>query len=830
MQPDSPIAVAPPGGRSQILIVDDVPTNVVVLGKALADDYDVRFATSGQEAIDLALKSTPDLMLLDVMMPGMSGHEVQRIMRQHPLLRDVAVIFVTADTSPDSELQGLRQGAEDYINKPIVVPILLARVKNVLERHRRRKELELSLSGAEQGLWEWYTHGEQVNFNADWAVPLGYARGEMSPCTMTWQHVVHPDDWPTLFAARDAYLAGQLGLFDPEIRMRHKNDSFVWMQLHGKAVEFDPAQQPVKMMGTYMNISRRKRAELDLREREAQLATMIASLQDVVLVLDQAGMITMYHVPAGSELDFLSSDLVGKSHWSALPDAMAAQIDAAIFEIRTFNRPVQNECELSRNGQRTCLHLSINMLAGSDQAPTGYLIVAQDITAQKQAEEEIRTLAFYDSLTGLPNRRMARDRLRQALSVSARSRHVGALLFVNLDDFKRLEHTQGRSAGDQLLRETGRRLQQCVRDNDLVARLGSDEFLVLLEALADNHVDTANSVSRIGAKILGNVDQPLTIGGEEFRITASIGAVLFVGQQFGEEELLQQAELAMYSAKNSGRNRLKFFDPEMQASVLTRVALEQSIHKGLQHGDFFLLYQPQVDRQGRVIGAEALVRWQHPEKGVLGPGYFIPLAEDTELIVPLGQYILRVACQQLYRWQQQPASAHLSLAVNVSSRQFEKAGFVDEVEQAIQTSRIDPRFLKLEITESLLLENTDSVIEKMLRLRDIGVSFSLDDFGTGYSSLTYLKKLPLDQLKIDQSFVRNALASSVDCAIIRAIMTLGSSLGISVIAEGVETAAEWQFLLGEGCSQFQGYHFSRPCPAAELEAMLGAAGASCAGA
>ncbi len=666
--------------RAHILIVDDVPANVVVLGNALAGAYEVRFATSGAEALELAEQSAPDLVLLDVMMPGMSGHEVHRRLRQHanPLLRDIAVIFVTADTSLGSELAGFKLGAEDYITKPIVVPILLARVRNVLERSRRRRDLELSLSSAEQGLWEWRPDEDAVRFNANWAIPLGYARGEMDPCVLSWQHLVHPDDWPVLFAARDAYFSGETRLFDPEIRMRHKDDKYVWMQLHGKAVEFNADGRPARLMGTYMNISRRKHAEFELRRRESQLATMIASLQDAVLVLDSEGRITMCHVPQDSRLDFLAPALAGRNYGDALPAALARQLAGAIATASDCQRTVHEEFDLPQDGRRCSLQLTVNALAGSDQSPTGYLAVLHDITPRKQAEEEIRTLAFYDQLTRLPNQRMLRDRLRAALAVSAHARSVGALIFLDLDNFRRLEQAQGRSVGDLALVEMARRIEQAVQENGIVARLGGDKFLVLMESLADSEAEASRRAGETGARIMAALDRPVTVAGNEYRMSASMGAVLFHSQRQNEETLLQQVELAMYSAKATPGNALRFFDPEMQASALTRVAMEQAIYKGLSRGEFFLVYQPQVDGEGRIVGAEALVRWRHPEKGVLAPGHFIPLAEDTGLIVALGQNILEQACRQLRLWQADPATAQLSLAVNVSSRQFEKAGFVED--------------------------------------------------------------------------------------------------------------------------------------------------------
>jgi diguanylate cyclase (GGDEF)-like protein/PAS domain S-box-containing protein len=802
--------------RAHILIVDDVPANLMVLGNALAADYDVRFATSGHEALELALAAPPDLMLLDVMMPGMSGHQVHHLLRQHPELRYVSVIFVTADTSPDSEMEGLRLGADDYITKPIVLPILQARIKNVLERSTRRRELELALASAEQGLWEALVDEEKVRFNANWAIPLGYGYGEMSPCVMSWQQIVHPSDWPVLFAAQEDYLLGRNSLFDPEIRMRTKNDSYCWMQLHGKAVEFDAQGRPRKLVGTYMNISRRKQAELELSRREAQLAAMITSLHDAVLVLDKSGRITTCHVPADNPIHGLSADLAGHPYETALPGELAHWIKRTMPELAQHGGPAQSDLDLDQADGRCCLNLALSLLAGPDAAPTGYLLVVQDITLRKLAEEEIRTLAFFDTLTRLPNPRLLRERLLLAIDNCAKRRQYGALLQIDLDNFKRLERTQGHGIGEQLLTAIARRIEQCCGESETAARANDGIFLLLLENLGAGQPQAEQAVRSQAQCLMAEIDRPVPVADREYHLSSSMGCILFDGGETDAALLLQQAELALDEARNAAQQMLVFFEPRMQASMQGRVELEQAIYKGLQRGEFFLHYQPQVDQHGTVFGVEALVRWQHPDKGLISPAQFIPVAEQTELIVPLGKHLLDIAGRQLQEWQRQPATAQLKLAVNVSSRQFAKANFVEDIELLIQTLGFDPSCLKLELTESLLLENTEGVIEKMQRLRELGVRFALDDFGTGYSSLAYLKRLPLDQLKIDQSFVRNALSNSIDAAIIRAIIALGNSLGIPIIAEGVETEAERDFLLQEGCTLFQGYYYGRPCPVAEL--------------
>ncbi|WP_295412788.1 EAL domain-containing protein, partial [uncultured Thiodictyon sp.] len=392
----------------------------------------------------------------------------------------------------------------------------------------------------------------------------------------------------------------------------------------------------------------------------------------------------------------------------------------------------------------------------------------------------------------------------------------GALMFVDLDNFKVLNDTLGHSVGDLLLQQVAGRLLDCVRESDTVARLGGDEFVVMLEGLSERTEAAAAKAQGIGVKLLAALNEPYELAGYRCHSTASLGIALIADRHTPVEDLLKQADLAMYQAKAAGRNTLRFFNPDMQAALEARSALETQLRDGLRDGQFLLYYQAQVDGAGDLTGAEALVRWQHPQRGLVAPGEFIPLAEETGLILPLGRWVLESACAQLAAWAHQPPRAHLTLAVNVSARQFRDPGFVDQVRAALAASGADPHRLKLELTESLLLEDVTDTIAKMTALKSLGLGFSLDDFGTGYSSLSYLKRLPLDQLKIDQSFVRDALDNPNDAAIIRAILALAPNLNLTVIAEGVETPAQRAFLIASGCRAFQGYLFGRPGPAAAL--------------
>jgi diguanylate cyclase (GGDEF)-like protein/PAS domain S-box-containing protein len=443
-----------------------------------------------------------------------------------------------------------------------------------------------------------------------------------------------------------------------------------------------------------------------------------------------------------------------------------------------------------------------------------------DITSRKTAEDAIKTLAFYDPLTGLPNRRLLTDRLKWALSSSARTNMQGAVLFIDLDNFKMLNDTLGHDIGDLLLQQVARRLELCVREGDTVARLGGDEFVVMLEDLSAEEIEAASKTEFVGNKILSSLQQPYLLDGHEQINTPSIGAALFSDHDVEIEELFKQADIAMYQAKKAGRNQLRFFNPEMQRAINLRATLERELGKALELHQFQLYFQTQVDHLLHPVGAEVLIRWINPTRGVVPPDEFIHLMEENGLILPVGNWVLRTACKQIILWQQDELTRHLTLAVNVSAKQFHQWDFVDQVKTILKETGANPSKLKLELTESMLVENIAETIANMDALKAVGVHFSLDDFGTGYSSLQYLKNLPLDQLKIDQSFVREINADRSSNTIIRTIIAMAHSLNLDVIAEGVETEDQRQALLDIGCTQFQGYLIGRPVPIEQFEALL----------
>lgn len=482
--------------------------------------------------------------------------------------------------------------------------------------------------------------------------------------------------------------------------------------------------------------------------------------------------------------------------------------------------------ELTRRGSLRNFELSLRMKSGEIrlfsmstefielQGKTCTLNFILDITDRKQAEEAIRNLAYFDALTKLPNRRLLMDRLGHALIASKRSQDYGALLILDLDNFKALNDTRGHDVGDCLLVEVARRILHTVRPEDTVSRLGGDEYVIMAEDLGTDETSVASRAETIAGKIRAALNQPyiLAPGETAHYSTPSIGVTLFRGDELSIDVLLKQADMALYQAKGAGRNAIRFFNPAMQAAIESRAQMEAALRSGLAKNEFQLFYQPQIDQHGKVTGAEALLRWLPPGQAAVSPVQFIPLAEDTGLIVPLGLWVLQTACAQLKAWEANPATRELQMSINVSARQFRQADFVEQIFDALKQTGADASKLRLELTESVVLENVEDVITRMEQIKAFGVTFSIDDFGTGFSSLSYLKQLPLSEVKIDKSFVRDITTDPSDAAIVRAIIAMSQSLGIDVIAEGVETQAQLQFLKENGCNSFQGYLFSKPIP------------------
>lgn len=608
------------------------------------------------------------------------------------------------------------------------------------------------------------------------------------------------------------------GFADLETKMQSKDGNEFWVIQSGRPLN-PAAVLESPSIWVYTDITERK-----LAESELSIAAAAFESQEGMLVIDANKVILRANKAFADMTGYTAEEVIGKTlsilrsdrHDAAFFKAMWASInDTGYWQGEIWDR--------HKSGEAFPKWLTISAVKNRDGKVTNYVGTYTDITERKLAEEKIRHLAFYDQLTGLPNRSLLMDRLTQAMVASERSRNYGAVLFLDLDNFKALNDTLGHDRGDILLRDVGEALLRNVRQADTVARLGGDEFVIILLELDADADLAASVVEGTALKLLKVLKQDYHLAGMEFHSSASIGATLFVGEGTSIEELLKQSDLAMYKSKEAGRNAFHFFDPTMEAKLLTRNLIEKDLRRAIQEEQFLIHYQPQVEGSSRnIVGAEALIRWQHPQRGLVPPNDFISLAEDCGLIVPIGQWVLEAACRQLAVWAILPAMAHLTISVNVSVHQFNLDNFVEQVIAAIEKAGANPQRLKLELTESLFMQNVEDIICKMSALKAVGVSFSLDDFGTGYSSLAYLSRLPLDQLKIDRSFVMDIETSNNNVVICAATIKLAHSLGMKVVAEGVETEAQRYFLTTvHHCDQLQGYLISRPLPLQDFEVLLG---------
>lgn len=640
---------------------------------------------------------------------------------------------------------------------------------------------------------------------------LGYSVQDWIDHPGMWRELIHPDDVQRVLGEVDAAIRNNAAL---SIEYRLKNKQGEWRYFHDKArIVNDSEGTPLYQQGMLLDITARKLTEIELK-----IAAIAFESTDGVFITDASKQILRVNSAFTKITGYNAAEAIGKTHELISSDRQDKHFYASMWDSVDHAGAWEGEVWAQRKGGEIYpARLIVSSVKNADGAVTHYVASLTDITASKAASDEIKNLAFFDPLTKLPNRRLLMDRLKQALASSTRSGNKGALLFLDLDHFKTLNDTLGHDIGDLLLQQVAERLTHCVRVGDTVARIGGDEFIVLLEDLSPEAIEAAAQAETVSNKILHSVSQQYQLAQHGYRSAASIGAVLFSSHEIGMEELLKQADIAMYQAKDSGRNSLRFFDPKMQEAINIRAALENELRLAIEQNQFELYYQTQVDNNNQLIGTEALVRWAHPERGLISPFDFIPLAEETGLILPIGRWVLETACAQLKLWQQSQQTREISLSVNVSAKQLQQIDFVAQVEQMITSHGIDPAFLKLELTESTLLEDVEGIIAKMVALRKLGVRFELDDFGTGYSSLQYLKKLPLNQLKIDQSFVFDITTDSNNRTLIRTIIAMAHSLDLKVIAEGVETHEQLEFLKHNGCDHYQGYLFSKPAPVKDLK-------------
>jgi diguanylate cyclase (GGDEF)-like protein/PAS domain S-box-containing protein len=635
--------------------------------------------------------------------------------------------------------------------------------------------------------------------------------------------LIHPDDYEELLNSV-MQSSQDLTPWNHQYRLKFDDGTVKW--LLGNAIPERKADGSTLWFGYITDITKNKEIEDALKSKTALLEAQLNATSSGVLIINADGkrtlinsrIIEMFNVPQHIVDDADDASLL--KHVVSLTKYPDQFLEKVLFLYDHPDEISSDEIEL-KNGM--FLERYSAPIFGKNGEEYGRIWTFNDITDRKHAIDKIEHLAFYDALTGLPNRLELLNSLKRALAASVRSGRDGAILFIDLDNFKTINDTLGHDVGDQLLQQVAERLISCIRANDTIAhlaRLGGDEFVVMLEDLSEKAIEAAIQAKVVGNKLLYALNQPYQLVKHDYQSSVSIGVAFFSDHYQKQEDLLKHADIAMYQAKKDGRNTIRLFDPQMQTSINLRAALEKDLRVALQGKQFTLYYQPQVYHNRQIIGAEVLIRWQHPKRGLVSPLDFIPLAEETGLILPIGQWILETACDQIKAWGASTKTKHLHLSVNVSAKQFYQPDFVSKLSQILINSGINPDRLKLELTESLVLDDIKDTIFKMNALREIGVRFSIDDFGTGHSSLSYLTQLPLDQLKIDQSFIHNIGIKPTDSVIVQTIIGMGNNLGIDVIAEGVETELQRDFIQRNGCPIYQGYFFSKPVPLEEFEVIL----------
>ena len=840
----------------RILIAEDDEDSRVLLQSALeSEDYAVECASNGLQALEMARRSPPDMIISDILMPEMDGYSLCEAVKRDAELKHIPFVFYTATfVEPKDEKLALALGASRFIVKPLEVQDFLNTIEEVLNEHKQHrltipehpsgdaisleqlhterllhkldkklKELENERVVLEQSEdryrrlvestaavpWELDPTDWRFTYVGPQAIDLlGYPLDTWYEAGF-WEEHVHADDreWAASYC-REFVERGEHHEF--EYRMIAADGRIVWI-LDSVSVVTNAAGTTT-LQGFMFDVTERIAAE----EKVRKLSQAVEQSPASIIITDADGIIEYVNPKFTSVTGYHAKEVLGKSpnilKSGRMPDGLYEQMWKSIAAGREWQGELYNR---KKNGQLYWEHSSISPIRGHNGSITHYLAVKEDISVRKEYEQRLLRQANYDDLTGLPNRVLALDRLSQSLLRSKREHGMVALLFVDLDQFKNVNDTQGHEAGDRLLIQAAERLRECVRDGDTIARLGGDEFLVILPT-----VDAVSDAEVVAEKVLIAFSHSFALDGKEFFITASIGITLYPMDGGDPQTLLRNADAAMYQAKESGRNTYRFFTREMNERAVMRLEMESYLRRALERNELSVFFQPLVDLgSGQVIGGESLLRWQSPVLGSVPAEQFVPLAEESGLIVPIGEWVLKTVCQQAKAWQA-PGQPPLRVSVNVSSRQFREPNFANFVANCLQEAGLPADYLELEITEHLLLEDIAETHRQLNELGAMGIGLTIDDFGTGYSSLSYLKRFPFDRLKIDRAFVRDVTTDEEDAALASAIIAMAHSLGLKVIGEGVETGEQLQFLRSHGCDMCQGYYFSHPVSFDEFSQVL----------
>ncbi len=686
-----------------------------------------------------------------------------------------------------------------------------------LRKSEERWQFALESNG--DGVWDRDLINNTSYFSKRYQEMLGYEENELPAKYKTWEERLHPDDRERVLATIQRHLDNKIPHYTEEYRLQHKNGSWVWVLARGKVVSRDNTGKPLRIIGTHTDISERKKIETEL----ALAASVFESNTESIIICSAPdNRIVRVNRTFTEMTGYSAEDAIGKN--PRFLSAMDQSLDyyQSLWDTVLESGEWQGEL-LSRrkNGEIYPGWLVVSTIRNEHGEITHFMSMLADISERKKAESRIHNLAYFDTLTGLPNRPMLDEHLKLALANAHRYGSRVALMFLDLDHFKTINDSLGHIAGDKLLKSTGMRIASCLREGDTLARLGGDEFVILLPSLPDNDTEAMGAVTKVIEKISKAMAVPFNLEKYEAVVTPSIGVAIYPQDAQNPVDLIRNADAAMYHAKNSGRNNHQFYAVEMNLAAVRRLKMDTELRRALNKQEFVLHYQPQVNRQGKMVAVEALLRWHNSELDTLSPSQFIPLAEETGLIVPIGEWILNKACAQMKAWQTSGLYPDLKhICINISPRQFAQADFVSTLTNIIKRYELASNCVELELTEGILMHDTKDTMQKLETLKSLGFNISIDDFGTGYSSLAYLKNFPIDVLKIDQSFIRDITEQQHDSAISRAIIVMAKSLNLGVVAEGVETAQQLNFLKESGCEVYQGFYFGKPMTAEALTPTL----------
>ncbi len=679
-----------------------------------------------------------------------------------------------------------------------------------------KERVELALDGSSASILDWNLTNNDFYLSENWKKLLGYRDEELENRILTWKKRIHRDDRKGFFDSLNKHMKEHKENFENIHRLKHKDGHYIWIL--GRARVFYDDGKAVRMIGTHTDITQEKVLQL----KYVQQAQIIQQIHDSVITTDFDGVIISWNHGAELLLGYTADEAIGQHVSMVHREEDIPEVIKSIEILKETGMHIAETTHVSKSGKIIDVLLSLSVLKDENENPIRFVGFAQDITERKQAQKKLleqkdilQHQAHHDALTNLPNRILFNDRLVQAIQTAKRDKSEFALLFLDLDHFKEINDSLGHDVGDRVLKVVTRRLNAVMREEDTLARLGGDEFTVIMRNLIDGQ-----DASILAQKVLIVLAEPVVVDENRLYVSCSIGISLYPSDGLSVSNLLKYADAAMYRAKDEGRNNFQFYSSEMTELAFERVVMEASLRAAVENEEFIVYYQPQVDgRSDKLIGMEALVRWMHPTMGLVSPSKFIPLAESTGLIVELDQIVMRCAIKQISKWDKEGLKPG-KLALNLSVKQLEKKDFLLVLKDILEESQCKPELIELEVTESQVMTNPEEAINILNKINALGIELAIDDFGTGYSSLSYLKRLPLSKLKIDQSFIKDLPDDEEDVGITRAVIALAKSLNLKIIAEGVETRKQKEFLVENGCDSIQGYFYSKPIPANEMELLL----------